>query len=76
MHETTAPPGAAAPVFYETEDHAHEGPTLIGFWLSLMCDSLIFAVLFAWIFLVRGFGIAVGTHVAYDVMVGCLGWRF
>jgi cytochrome o ubiquinol oxidase subunit III len=47
MHETTAPPGATAPVFYETEDHAHEGPTLIGFWLYLMSDSLIFAVLFA-----------------------------
>lgn len=31
-------------------------------------------VLFAWIFLVRGFGIAVGTHVAYDVLVGYAGW--
>jgi cytochrome o ubiquinol oxidase subunit 3 len=47
MHETTAPPGATAPVFYETEDHVHEGATLIGFWLYLMSDSLIFAVLFA-----------------------------
>jgi cytochrome o ubiquinol oxidase subunit 3 len=48
MHETTAPPGATAPVFYEQEEHAHgEGGTLIGFWLYLMSDCLIFAVLFA-----------------------------
>jgi cytochrome o ubiquinol oxidase subunit III len=48
MHELTAPPGATAPVFYEQEDHAHgDGGTLIGFWLYLMSDCLIFAVLFA-----------------------------
>jgi cytochrome o ubiquinol oxidase subunit 3 len=48
MHETTAPPGAAAPVFYVQEEHAHgEGGTLFGFWLYLMSDCLIFAVLFA-----------------------------
>ena len=48
MHETTAPPGAAAPVFYEQEEHAHgEGGTLFGFWLYLMSDCLLFAVLFA-----------------------------
>ncbi|MBC9175663.1 cytochrome o ubiquinol oxidase subunit III [Pseudoroseomonas ludipueritiae] len=48
MHEKAAPPGATAPVFYEQEDHAHgDGGTLIGFWLYLMSDCLIFAVLFA-----------------------------
>jgi cytochrome o ubiquinol oxidase subunit 3 len=48
MHETTAPPGATAPVFYEQEEHAHgDGGTLIGFWLYLMSDCLLFAVLFA-----------------------------
>jgi cytochrome o ubiquinol oxidase subunit 3 len=48
MHEVTAPPGATAPVFYERESHAHgDGGTLIGFWLYLMSDCLIFAVLFA-----------------------------
>ncbi|MGA0598545.1 cytochrome o ubiquinol oxidase subunit III [Enterovirga sp. CN4-39] len=48
MHEVTAPPGATAPVFYEQEDHAHgDGGTLIGFWLYLMSDCLLFAVLFA-----------------------------
>ncbi|GJD55575.1 cytochrome o ubiquinol oxidase subunit III [Methylobacterium dankookense] len=48
MHETTAPPGAARPVFYEREDHAHgDGGTLLGFWLYLMSDCLVFAALFA-----------------------------
>ena len=48
MHETTAPPGAAAPVFHVQEEHAHgEGGTLFGFWLYLMSDCLLFAVLFA-----------------------------
>jgi hypothetical protein len=33
-------------------------------------------VYFAWVFVVRGFGIAVGAHTAYDVLVGWLGWHF
>lgn len=32
-------------------------------------------IAFAGIFQLRGFGIAVGTHVTYDLLVGCLGWR-
>ncbi len=32
-------------------------------------------VFFAWVFLERGFGVAVGTHTAYDVLVGCFGWQ-
>jgi cytochrome o ubiquinol oxidase subunit 3 len=48
MQEDTPPPGATAPVFYEQEDHAHgDGGTLFGFWVYLMSDSLLFAVLFA-----------------------------
>jgi len=31
-------------------------------------------VFFAWIFVLRGFGIAVGTHTAYDILVGWAGW--
>ena len=27
-------------------------------------------VFFAWVFVLRGFGIAVGTHTAYDILVG------
>jgi hypothetical protein len=30
-------------------------------------------VFFAWVFVLRGFGIAVGTHTAYDVLVGWMG---
>lgn len=33
-------------------------------------------IYFAWVFVVRGFGVAVGTHTAYDVIVGWLGWHF
>ncbi len=32
-------------------------------------------VYFAWVFVVRGFGVAVGTHTAYDVLVGWIGWH-
>jgi len=31
-------------------------------------------VFFAWVFILRGFGIAVGAHTAYDVLVGWVGW--
>jgi hypothetical protein len=32
-------------------------------------------VFFAWVFVVRGFGVAVGTHTAYDILVGWFGWH-
>jgi hypothetical protein len=32
-------------------------------------------VYFAWVFIVRGFGVAVGTHAAYDILVGWLDWH-
>lgn len=37
------------PVFYESEEHHHAegGSTALGFWIYLMSDCLIFAVLFA-----------------------------
>jgi cytochrome o ubiquinol oxidase subunit 3 len=47
---TATPPGADAPIaFYETEEHHHDagGSTMLGFWLYLMSDCLIFAMLFA-----------------------------
>lgn len=51
MAKATAKAQAAAsvPVFYLTEDeHAHGGgSTMLGFWLYLMSDCLVFAVLFA-----------------------------
>ena len=48
MHAETAPPGTAAPVFHVEDEHGHaEGGTMLGFWIYLMSDCLIFAVLFA-----------------------------
>ncbi|WP_432349706.1 cytochrome o ubiquinol oxidase subunit III (plasmid) [Shinella yambaruensis] len=35
------------PTFYLTEEHHPENSTMLGFWLYLMSDCLIFAVLFA-----------------------------
>lgn len=37
----------AAPVFYDNGDHHPQQGTLLGFWLYLMSDCLVFAVLFA-----------------------------
>ncbi len=31
-------------------------------------------VFFAWVFVARGFGIAAGTHAAYDILVGSFEW--
>jgi len=33
-------------------------------------------VFFAWVFVLRGFGIAVGTHTMYDILAGWIAWRF
>ena len=40
---------AAVPVFYvvDEHDHAEGGSTMLGFWIYLMSDCLIFAMLFA-----------------------------
>lgn len=48
--ETEVVPSADQPVFYQTADEgpAHSGGgTLLGFWIYLMSDALIFATLFA-----------------------------
>ncbi|KQS64483.1 cytochrome o ubiquinol oxidase subunit III [Rhizobium sp. Leaf371] len=49
MSAPTHPPLADGekPVFYMTEDHHPENSTGLGFWLYLMSDCLIFAILFA-----------------------------
>ena len=40
--------GTGAPVFHLTEEHDHDGgSTVIGFWMFLMSDVLLFAGLFA-----------------------------
>jgi cytochrome o ubiquinol oxidase subunit III len=46
----TAEPGAGGtPVFYLVDEHEHAagGSTMLGFWIYLMSDCLIFAILFA-----------------------------
>ncbi|TXN20384.1 cytochrome o ubiquinol oxidase subunit III [Methylobacterium sp. WL9] len=43
----TTASGAKVPVFYERDEHAHEPSTMLGFWIYLMSDCLIFTVLFA-----------------------------
>lgn len=50
MMSTTALSPAADPTFYlvdEDEHHHPEGGTLLGFWIYLMSDALLFATLFA-----------------------------
>ncbi len=49
MSSTTIPAAGEAPAFYELDEHPHpEGhSTMLGFWIYLMSDCLIFAILFA-----------------------------
>jgi cytochrome o ubiquinol oxidase subunit 3 len=46
-HADTTLANGNAPAFYMTEEHHPEGSTILGFWLYIMSDCLIFAVLFA-----------------------------
>jgi cytochrome o ubiquinol oxidase subunit III len=48
-HSLTALQAAIPPVFHQADEHAHAagGSTMLGFWIYLMSDCLIFAVLFA-----------------------------
>jgi cytochrome o ubiquinol oxidase subunit 3 len=60
MTVTVAPPLDASPVFHLEEEHAHGegGSTMLGFWIYLMSDCLIFAILFA------TFGVLGGNYAA------------
>lgn len=44
---STVPQSAEQPVFFLKEEHHAENGTMLGFWIYLMSDSLIFAILFA-----------------------------
>jgi len=48
-HALTQEQASARTLFYVEDEHDHEagGSTLLGFWIYLMSDCLIFAVLFA-----------------------------
>jgi cytochrome o ubiquinol oxidase subunit 3 len=49
MTKAVTQPEDATPIFYliDEHDHAEGGGTMLGFWLYLMSDCLIFAILFA-----------------------------
>ncbi|MBS0283399.1 MAG: cytochrome o ubiquinol oxidase subunit III [Proteobacteria bacterium] len=60
----------ATPVFWETEPHHHaEGSsTMLGFWLYLMSDCLIFGILFAsWGVYGRNFAGGPTSHELFDL---------
>eukprot|EP01031_Cornospumella_fuschlensis_P011887 gene11887-14534_t len=59
----TAATAGAPPVFYDNGDHHPQQGTLLGFWLYLMSDCLIFAVLFA-VYAVLGRSYAAGPSGA------------
>jgi cytochrome o ubiquinol oxidase subunit 3 len=52
--------GAGAPAFYLADEHDHPegGSTMLGFWIYLMSDCLIFAMLFA------AYGVIGGNYAA------------
>lgn len=52
-----------APIFYDNGDHHPQQGTLLGFWLYLMSDCLMFAVLFA-VYAVLGRNYAAGPSGA------------
>ena len=62
MSATTLSP-AGAPVFYDDGSHHPQQGTLLGFWLYLMSDCLVFAVLFA-VYAVLGRSYAAGPSGA------------
>ena len=45
--ENTVPENTEQPTFYLTQEYHVENGTMLGFWIYLMSDSLIFATLFA-----------------------------
>ena len=60
---TFASTAGTAPVFYDNGDHHPQQGTLLGFWLYLMSDCLVFAVLFA-VYAVLGRSYAAGPSGA------------
>lgn len=54
----------------------HAGTPGEAFTLFAFTFRWLAGVFFAWVFAARGFGVAVGTHSAYDILVGWLDWRF
>src|SRR6478752_2410421 len=76
-----AAPSSQEPVFYVPGEHHPKNGTLLGFWIYLMSDCLIFACLFA-VYGVLGRSFAAGPSGAdlFDLpllaVTGILGLRF
>jgi len=62
-HTAHAPKDGETPAFYMTEEYHPEGSTMLGFWIYIMSDCLIFAVLFA-TYAVLGHNYAAGPSPA------------
>ncbi|HEY0121464.1 MAG TPA: cytochrome o ubiquinol oxidase subunit III [Rhizobium sp.] len=62
-HTSHALKDGETPAFYLTEEHHPEGSTMLGFWIYIMSDCLIFAVLFA-TYAVLGHSYAAGPSPA------------
>ncbi len=62
-HTANAPMDGETPAFYMKEEHHPEGSTMLGFWIYIMSDCLIFAVLFA-TYAVLGHSYAAGPSPA------------
>ncbi len=62
-HTSPALKDGEIPAFYMTEEHHPEGSTMLGFWIYIMSDCLIFAVLFA-TYAVLGHNYAAGPSPA------------
>ncbi len=54
----------------------HAGAPGEAFTLFAFVFRWLAGIFFAWVFLKRGFGIAVGTHALYDILVGWAGIHF
>jgi cytochrome o ubiquinol oxidase subunit 3 len=63
MNSAISSPAGLAPRFYDDGDHHPQQGTLLGFWVYLMSDCLIFAVLFA-VYAVLGHSYAAGPSGA------------
>ena len=63
MNPAISSPAGGTPRFYDDGDHHPQQGTLLGFWVYLMSDCLIFAVLFA-VYAVLGRSYAAGPSGA------------
>ncbi|WP_158633536.1 CPBP family glutamic-type intramembrane protease [Tautonia sociabilis] len=68
----TAMAASGSALAFSLAHHVHEPPG--DFAPSVFLFRWLAGVYFAWVFILRGFGIAVGTHVAYDLLVAAYPW--